>query len=93
VITAELVRLRSPHTALDLAVRDLAASNGAKQPRNHFADMAQKAGNTGMVGKRLPFRGGVTMSRYASVLYGSAAYAVFLGTFLYAIAFVGDIVV
>ena len=33
------------------------------------------------------------MSRHASVLYGSAAYAVFLGTFLYAIAFVGDIVV
>ena len=33
------------------------------------------------------------MSRHASVLYGSAAYAVFLGTFLYAIAFVGNIVV
>jgi protein-S-isoprenylcysteine O-methyltransferase Ste14 len=31
------------------------------------------------------------MSRHASVLYGSTAYAVFLGTFLYAIAFVGDI--
>jgi methanethiol S-methyltransferase len=33
------------------------------------------------------------MSRHASVLYGGAAYAVFLGTFLYAIGFVGDIVV
>src|SRR5918993_1418015 len=33
------------------------------------------------------------MSRHASVLFGSAAYAVFLGTFLYAIAFVGGIVV
>ncbi len=46
---AELVRLRSPHPALDLAVRDLAASSGAKQPRNHFSDMAQNAGNIRMV--------------------------------------------
>ena len=46
---AELVRLRSPHPALDLAVRDLAASSGANQPRNNFSDMAQNAGNTRMV--------------------------------------------